>query len=116
MRFRVWNLILFVALCCAGVVPGQQRPQGPMVPPPVFSRQRSVIPKGVKDGSQEEVPDVISKPQWKKARADSTHLLDLAQQIQRGIQSGPHTIPADLAKQLKELEHLSKQLRRELQL
>ncbi len=65
-------------------------------------------------GAQDRIQPTALRPDWQKARADADRLLALAQNIQAQLRAGAETVPADLAKELKEVQKLSKELHKDL--
>ncbi len=64
--------------------------------------------------AQDRAQPATLGPDWEKARAESAQLLTVAKEIHDQVQAGPEQVPAPLAKKLKEVQRLVKQLQKDL--
>lgn len=113
-RVKASGLLLVAVLGLVAAWGIQQRTEESI--PPGIVHAREVRRRTDKILSQDRVAPRSARPDWEKAQADADRLLVLAKQIHGQLLGGPEHIPADLPRQLKEVEKLSRRLRRELRL
>jgi hypothetical protein len=113
LRHRALGTLLTGVLCLAAAWPAQR---GTTQVSPRVPREREA--RRHTDSILQETPAQVRppRPEWDKARVDADRLLTLVQQIHKQVHAGPNQLPAALADELKQVEKLSKSIRRKLAL
>lgn len=114
LTFRIVHWCLIGALGLAAI---QGNPPSPGTGGPLSPRHRigrDPVQHPVMVPARQGRPRLRRRVDWAKGLSHAERLLTLSQQVHAQIQAGPGQVPANLNAELKEIQKLTKQLRREL--